>query len=211
MYYRYGHSDGWGETRTVMATVDPEEVRKKLQGLVLEFFEMTGLDWSGGCVDRRALDDKESNRVFALASLAAAARSTVARDWRTREVVEVPFKEAPTRLAGALGQLYLGLEVIGLDERERWRVVGKVAMDSMPAGRLKVVERLRVSGGVTGRELEGVLKCSAGTVRYVCEDLEIHGVVERVEKGGGRMGERVGSWGLSEWAKSTIGVGWSAI
>jgi len=162
-------------------------------------------------VDRRALEDRESTKVFTMASFAAAARSTVARDWRTREVMEVPFKEAPTRLAGALGQLYLGLEVIGLEERERWRVVGKVAMDSMPMGRLKVVERLRVSGGVSGKEIEGLLQCSSATVRFVCEDLEIHGVIERVEKGGGRMGERVGSWRLTEWARKSIGVGWGGL
>jgi hypothetical protein len=212
MYYRYPESDGYGETKKALETRDPDAMTDKVRALVGEFMEGIGAEWVEGGLERRGLEGVESNRIFAIASLVVASRSVVARDSHSKEVVDVSHREAPTRLAGALGQLYLGLEMIGLPEGERWRVVGKVALDSMPQLRLRLIEELNKGGGARSGGLKETLQCSAGTVRRVAEDLEIHGVVERVLKGENRglAGEAagVGSYRLSRWAREQLSLGW---
>jgi len=206
VYYRYTESDGYGETKSALKCKDPAGVMKRMRELVAEFMETAGVEWCEGGMDRRELEDQESNKLYSQASLIAAARSPVQRDYHTREISDVKETESPTRLAGSLGQLYLGLEAIGLDESARWRVVGKAALDSMPGIRLELVNSLRTGAKRPG-ELKEAVGCSAGTVRHVCEDLEMHGVIERVGKGD-RMGEGTGSWRLSQWTNKQLSQGW---
>ena len=196
MYFRSedgGESRGYGASIKMNKTADPKAVMEELRGKVAEFFQEIGLYWADEGIDRRVLTDEESNRVFSMAALSSAARSPVGRDYRTREVVNLRETETPTRLNGALGQMYLGLEFIGLGEDERWRVVGKAAMDSMPGLRLRMVKMMSRGPAVSGKEIRERVGCSQNTVRFAAEDLEHHGVVERVEKGE-RMGERAGSY-----------------
>ena len=216
MYYRYLESDGYGETKKALETRDPDAMVDKVRGMLGEFMEDSGMVWEDGGLERRALEGVESNRIFAIASLVVASRSVVARDSHSKEVVDVSQREAPTRLAGALGQFYLGLEMIGLPEPERWRIAGKVALDSMPQLRLRLIEALREGGGGRSGILKETLQCSAGTVRRVAEDLEIHGVVEKVLKGdrgyggeeGSGAGAGVGSYRLTRWAREQLNLGW---
>ena len=145
-----------------------------------------------------------------MAQLVSAARSPVSRDFRTREVTDLKETEPPARLAGSLGQLYMGLEWIGLEEVERWRIVGKVALDSMPGVRLRMVKRMSAGPAVSSRVMRDEFGCSPNTVRFTAEDLMLHGVVEQVEKGE-RMGERAGSYRLTSWAKGRLAVGWEGL
>jgi hypothetical protein len=177
--------------------------------LVVGFFEDMGIEWVDGGMDRRELEDLESNRIYHMARFTSAARSAVSRDWRTKDIVDTPETEAPTRLAGAFSQLYLGLEMIGLEAVERWKILSKVAMDSMPLSRLKVIRRL-IKGPAKPSELREDLMICLSSVRFVCEDLEQHGVVERVEKGN-RWGNTAGSWQLSQWSKKELRLGWGYI
>jgi len=162
---------------------------------------------SFGGMERRELNSIESNRLFSLAAFAAAARSPVGRDWRTKEITDVPETEKPTRLAAGLGQLYLGLEIIGLDEVERWRVVSRVALDSVPRLR-SIIIKLAMSGEArTVPQLREHVGCGANTIRWSFEEMERHGVFEQVEKGD-RMGDRVGSWRLTAWSRKCLRLGW---
>lgn len=210
MYYRFGESDGYGATRKALSTENPQSVMAEMEGLVREFFDEVGLAWLEDGMERRKLDERESNRLFAMAAMVSASRSPVSRDVRTREVVDIKETETPTRLAAALGQLLLGLECIGLEEEDRWRVVGKVALDSMPGIRLKLLRMLFKGPGVNSKDMRERLGCGANTVRLVAEDLMLHGVVEKVEKGDGRMGERAGSYRLTSWSKKQIAIGFGA-
>lgn len=210
MYYRSvddGDNRGYGASKKMSSTPDPKEVMERLRVLVAEFFEDIGLYWSDDGMDRRVLNEEEANRIFAMAALSSAARSPVGRDYRTREVISLKETETPTRLNGALGQMYLGMEFIGLEEEHRWRVLGKTAMDSMPGVRLGMIKLMSKGPAVSAKVIRDELGCSPNTVRFAAEDLSLHGIVEKVERGE-RMGERAGSYRLTSWAKRQLAVGW---
>ena len=101
-------------------------------------------------------------------------------------------------------RLYLGMEFIGVDEEDRWRVIKKVMMDSMPQTRRVALEVLlkRKGDGVSVVGLGEVtdrMKVSGATARRVLEDLQAHDIVETAEGGKG--------WGLTEWAVQRMGLG----
>jgi len=125
----------------------------KLRRFVKNFVDGVGLDWKKD-KRRRKFTKREMNRVFEIAAFGACLRTGVPRDWRTKEIIDKSQKELPTRLANGLGQLYLGLERIGISEDERWRLVSKVALDSAPQIRIAIVNRLlneqRTYFGVVG-------------------------------------------------------------
>ncbi len=203
VYFRYPESDGYGETMRVLQIADPEAARVRMRELVRCFFDALGLEW-GEDYPKRKFTLAESNRLAAIAAFSARARSAVKRNNYTREVEDTPQRESPTRLASALAQLVLGMEMIGVDEGERWRVVGKIAMDCMPEVRRKALVgiRERQAKGVesTWDDVQKDLQCSSSTIRRVVEDLEILEVIQRVP--GKKM------WGVSAWAKAQIEQGW---
>jgi hypothetical protein len=221
IYYRYTETDGYGETIKALGNRNPEQVMVELRELVCGFTEALELKWDEGGAERRELTAHEKNKLYAIASMVVSARSPVPRDQRTYEIVDVAQKEAPTRLSGALGQLYLGLECIGLGEVEAWGLIGRVALDSAPQARMKVLMTLRgvvrwmgdpKSGGLTLREVKSALKCSPRTTAIIAEDLMIHGLVEKVEKPTRvvKSEENVQNTivRLTPWAKKQFELGW---
>src|SRR5204863_9561329 len=105
-------------------------------------------------------------------------RSPVSRHQWTRKIEEKKAMESPARVTQALGQFYLGLERIGLEEAERWKLTSKVAMDSCPALRADVVRRC-VDGVSEMEEMRAKFGCSIDTVERTVEELEIYGMVKR--------------------------------
>jgi hypothetical protein len=201
MYFRYAESDGYGETMRALNISDPGEAKSKIQDVVRGFFDGLGLDWETPQIKRK-FEQRELNRIASIASLAARARSTVRRNSYSREVEDVPQRETPTRLASALGQLLLGMELIGVEESECWRVVSKIAMDCLPLIRQRAVEYVIRRNGVesTLDEFRVMLQTSPSTVRRVVEDLEILGVFEK------HKDKKM--WRLSQWATGEYRTGW---
>ena len=210
IYYRYDASDGYGETKAVLGNTDPKAMMLELHEIIKEFLEHAGVSWDDSGMERRELSGPESNRLFSLAAFSAAARSPVGRDWRSKEITDVPETEKPTRLAASLGQLYLGLEIIGLDDGERWRVVSRVALDSVPRLRSIIIRHALNGTAYTVPQLREVVGCGANTIRWSFEEMERHGVFEQVVKGD-RLGDKAGSWRLSPWARKHIRLGWEGI
>ena len=89
-----------------------------------------------------ALDPDVRGRLALYSALAVRCRSVVDRDPYSREIVSVPRPEQPARFAKELAKLYRGLLVIGCDLAEAWRIVVRIVLDSMPAGRRKVLDEL---------------------------------------------------------------------
>lgn len=207
MYYRYDASDGYGETKAVLDNTDPKASMLLLHELIKEFLDHVGVSWDVDGMERRELSSLESNRLFSLAAFAAASRSPVGRDWRTKEITDVPETEKPTRLAAALGQLYLGLEIIGLDDVERWRVVSRVALDSVPRLRSMIIKHAMNGGAYSVASLKDIIGCGNNTIRWAFEEMERHGVFEQVERGD-RLGDKVGSWRLTQWSRKCLRLGW---
>src|SRR5215471_16998367 len=218
VYYRYPDSDGYGEVMTSLGVTNPKMMMSELRGFVRNFVDALGLDWRKE-EQRRAFTKREMNRIFEVAAFGACLRTGVPRDWRTKEIIDKSQKELPTRLANGLGQLYLGLERIGISEDERWRLLSKVAFDSAPQIRIAIVNRLlneqRTYFGVVGatpKELQDVIQCSTRTTEDVIDDLIIGGVCEWWQKPQTVTNkfENGKKWvvRLSKKAKEMLEIGW---
>jgi len=141
------------------------------------------------------MDLVEKTRLVALATLAVRCRSAVERDGHTREVELIPESEAPGRLALALARLLAGVSAIGASRPEAWRVVAKVALDCVPALRLRVIHALAGAGTVDTTTIANRVCYPTQTTRRALEDLTAHGVVKRSPQGQGRAD----TWRLSDW------------
>lgn len=202
--YRLPMTDGWGESYKSLERKTHETregTAEDLALLVEAFFHSLDMGWEGQPV--RELDTGEKNRLIAAGQFAAKSRSGVLRDFHNREIVDVPTSEAPMRFIQQFERLYLGMEAIGVDEEDRWRVVGKVTMDSMPQVRRVAMEAIMARGSVAGGgkaaglgEVGDAMRVSAATVKRVVEDLEVHGLVVHAEEGKG--------WVLTKWAEERL-------
>ena len=108
----------------------------------------------------------------------------------------MPQPESPMRMTQEFQRLYLGMDVIGVDDEDKWRVMRKVALDSMPLVRRAALQRMieTVEGvggewgkGTTIQELGDAMRVSQTTVRRTLEDLEAHHVVEQARTADGGM------------------------
>lgn len=211
VYYRYLETDGYGETIKALGVRDPDAMMEDLRAHVENFLDAIELEWNE---DRRDLDSFERNKLYAMASVICAARSGVPRDpYQGNEVVDIAVKEAPPRMAQELGQLYLGLERIGLEPNEAWRLVGKVALDSVRQLRMATILALHGSPlPMRVKELRMVLKCGQRTMEMLVDDLFIHGLVEKtgkvVESRDGSERAEKGSVRLTEWCTKQLELGW---
>jgi hypothetical protein len=88
------------------------------------------------------------------------------------------------------------LRVIGCDEVEAWRIVRRCALDSMPAGRRRVLNHLAGGGTASTGVIGNAVGLPTQTTRRHLEDLECHGVVDRYQQGEGKAD----LWEMSAWA-----------
>jgi energy-coupling factor transporter ATP-binding protein EcfA2 len=197
VYYRYPESSGYQESRLALNLADAMRAREEIREEVKSFFDELGLGWEQEQA-RRVLGNVELNQIGAMSAFSARSRSVVVRNNRTREVEDVPQSESPTRLATALGQMYLGLEAIGLGKSERLGLCWQIAMDCMPQVRRKAVDLVIVQDvdGVTLEEFQDVMQVSLSTAKRTLEDLVLHGVLAKR----GKM-----LWELSGWARELMG------
>jgi hypothetical protein len=124
------------------------------------------------------LHEDDIQRLSALATLAAECRSSVERDSRNREIELVPDPELPARLTQALARLYHGMRLIGTPPEEAWRLIQKVALDSMPATRLRVLGvLLKTHAPVSTPDLATKIGYPTTTARRICQDLAAHSIL----------------------------------
>jgi hypothetical protein len=115
-----------------------------------------------------------------LADLVTRARSGVARDWQTRDLLYLPEPEAPTRFAKQVAQLTAALLAIGVDEGDAWRLARKTGWDSVPAVRCQLIELLaRHQDELTTAQLQEGTDLPDSTLRRTVEDLVALGLVTR--------------------------------
>lgn len=142
-------------------------------------------------------DEATTERLVSVSTLAVRCRSAVERDSYSREVVLIPEPEAPARMALVLLRLLNGLAALGVDESTRWRLVSKCALDSMPAIRRGVLERLAPRGAETTTAIAEALGYPTTTARRALEDLAAHGVVRRIAEGPGKADR----WEMDPWTR----------
>lgn len=203
IYCRMEHEDGF--EKAMQALENRTGWQEDLAALFRAFFE--GLDLEFGRLQpRRALANHEKVRLIRLASVASRCRSSVPRDQYTKEVIDGRETEYEMRLAVVLGQLLVGMEYIGVPEPERWRLLQKVALDSMPKLRRSVLEAVaRSSEPLLISDLRCSVGAGVGAINRAAEDLEIHGILAR-EHGDART-----RFLLTDWAREEIKKGWGKL
>jgi len=171
-------------------------MREELSRAVTDLFKAIDVN------DHQVIDGTGRDRLIALATLAVRCRSAVERDSHSREVQLVPEPEAPGRLTIVLAQLFSGVTAVGASNEQAWRVVEKVALDSIPALRLRIVSVLARAMGppILLDAIADAVQHPPQTTRRAIEDLVLHRVVRCVDK---RKGQ-AGSWSLSEWTQRKI-------
>jgi hypothetical protein len=191
--YRLPAIDGDHQARRALQHArNAKRMRAELAAAVAGLFATIRTDQEG-----RQLDDTEEQRLIDLATLAVRCRSAVERDSHTREVELIPEPEAPGRLALVLARLLEGLDIIGVPRDGGWRIVTKVALDSMSATRRRVLEHLIATGEPSGTgEIAQAIGYPTTTARRALEDLTAHGVLDRER----RTGPQGDLWTLTEWA-----------
>jgi hypothetical protein len=151
------------------------ELRDRIRTTVAEF--LAGFR----SVDRLELPERFTEPLVRLADIVTRARSGVARDYQTRDILYLPEPEAPTRLAKQIAQLMAAALTIGVDETEAWRLARKVGWDPVPAVRVAVIRLLSRQDGneLTFADLEEKTGLPSTTVRRVVEDLVVLGLVDQ--------------------------------
>ncbi len=151
-----------------------EELRERIRGMVADFLSPFR------AIERLELPDHFTEPLITLVDIVTRARTGVARDYQTRDILYLPEPEAPTRLAKQIAQLMAALIAIGVDETEAWRLAQKVGWDSVPAVRSAVIHLLaRLEGSeLTRAELQERTGLPETTIRRVEEDLVVLGLAE---------------------------------
>ncbi len=91
------------------------------------------------------LPEEIQHRIAALAEFTVLSRTHIARDGRSKEIIYVPEPEASTRLAQQLCQLAKGSALLAgrdLVDEEDFLLVRRVAFDSIPATRRRILDAL---------------------------------------------------------------------
>ena len=210
LYYRFPKTDGYGESIKAARNTEPDVVSRELRDLVVHFFNTMGLEWIVPCPHdctaehdhrveptSRDLTERELNRLMCISGVVTSIRNFTIRHYRTGEIVDPNRSELPPRLNKELAQLYRGMELIGLEPHERWDAIGKVAMDSVPELRAKVVELLR-GGPMSKGEVRKRTRYGPTVIDQAMEDMEIFGIVELVDK----------QYRLTDKIAKELNVGW---
>ena len=146
------------------------------------------------------------DRLVALASLVARARSPVDRDHRG-DIRLVLDPEAPTRIVKALTQLWRASGLLGLDREAAWELVLRVGMDSIPKLRRAILDALTDQPtSTTTTEVAEAVEHPAQTTRRALEDLTAHGVVVRIAGGQGRADRWYLAKQTEAWLAATVPV-----
>lgn len=211
VYYRFDRPDGFAQSKRALINAANPKWADDMRALVHGFFESVGLEF-GKSLPRRQLTDAEMVRVITMAGVAARCRSAVTRDnfSKSRDIMAVPEQEVESRIATSLGQLLIGMDYIGVPELDRWRLVGKVALDSMPRLRRIVVSLAAHNGGVGLKQLQLETGCSKTVIARTVEELGVFGIVGKDRASAEDMLEDSGrvKVQLSEWMRSEVRKGW---
>ncbi len=126
------------------------------------------------------LTKEERDAIVAAADVVSLARTAVMHDYRG-DVIDAHAPELGTRFAKQLAQVFRGAVVIGLDRAEAIRLAIRVARDSMPPLRLKIIDDLAAHPHSTPTEVRRRIGKPRATVDRQLQALHILGVTDLEE------------------------------
>jgi hypothetical protein len=190
--FRMPRIDGYEQCRSALDNEGEfEQIGDQIGEEVERFFSNLEL------AESPSRSDQEREWLIALAMFAATCRTATDRDNYSREIEVATEPEGPARLVKVFDRLRAGLCVIGMDASEIWPLIRKVAFDSLPEARARIIQKLESTGDhpLTLTDLTAASACSASATRRHLEDLEIYCAINRQKGGDGRGDEYM----LSEW------------
>lgn len=122
-------------------------------------------------------DADEEQDLARLADFITMARSPVDRDHQG-EIALVLDPEGPYRFVKELAGLWRACGLLGLDHADAWEVALRVARDSLPRLRWKVLRALTTHGEQSTNTAARAAKHPSKSTKRALEDLTAHGVVE---------------------------------
>jgi hypothetical protein len=195
--FRMPRIDGYEQCRSALDNEDKfEQIGNQIGEAVAQFFLNLNVDESP------TRSDQEREWLIALAMFVATCRTATDRDNYSRQIEIASEPEGPARLVKVFDRLRAGLSVIGMDGSEIWPLIRKVAFDSLPLARARIIQALESACDcpLTLADLAETSSCSANATRRHLEDLEIYGAIDRQKGGTGRGDEYL----LSEWATEKL-------
>ena len=124
----------------------------------------------------------DQHRIANLAEFAAQARTGVERDGYKGIVQVMPQAEVATRLAKQLAALRAGAHTVGADNDTAWRTIYKVALDSIPALRRRILTKLHEADHpLQLADLVTRTGIPKRTLDQSVEDLALIGIVDRTK------------------------------
>ena len=179
IYYRFEEraDEAFAEVMMALSKSRAEGWRETLAEHVRDFFDDLELHFREP-VPRRLFTDSERIRIHELATMAVRCRSGVTRDNYSKEIIGARESELAVRLATVLAQLLVGMGIVGVPAKTQWKLLAKVAMDSMPRLRKMVIQAIAQKPR-TSEELKAILGCSLSVVKRVVEDLAVHDICQR--------------------------------
>jgi hypothetical protein len=147
------------------------------------------------------LTPDEIERLDRVISLVVRLRGAVTRDSHSKEIEAVPGAEGTARLGLGLERVLLGLDSLRLDRETAFRVITKIAMDSVPPDRLRayryLLKKCECKPAKT-RQIAIALGLPTSTTRRRLEELAAYRVVRR--HGRDKPGES-DLWWTGPWGK----------
>ncbi len=154
-----------------------EEAKFDLQQLISYFIEAIDIPNQPD-----PLTEEHKHWLSNVANFVAKGRSSVERDSYRRDIIQVHTPESPGRLAGAFGQLFSSLRIIGCTPDETQRILRRVSFDCIPPERARIIKLLANNqrGNIAEdmRQGESVIY-PITAIRRALEDMECLKLVER--------------------------------
>jgi 5S rRNA maturation endonuclease (ribonuclease M5) len=123
-----------------------------------------------------ALDPDDIQMLFRLANLVTLVRTAVDTDYRD-DVRTAYAPEMPTRFGKQLGQLVRGGMALGLPREEALELAIRVAEDSMPPLRWRVLHHVSTHPGIRASDIRKTLDTPYNTVKRTLDALLVLGVI----------------------------------
>jgi Bifunctional DNA primase/polymerase, N-terminal len=143
----------------------------------------------------RELSDSEARRIEDIVELAVRLRGAIVRDHHTKDIEAVLGAEGTGRFGLQLAQLLAGLDSLGVERGAAFKVIEKVAYDSVPPQRLAVFRFLKSKGAaVATGKIAAALKLPTSTVRRRLEELAAYDLVSRRARGHGKADMWTADW-----------------
>lgn len=184
LHYRTSNTERFAVAKRAMANMlSDNHHREKFHDAMLSFMERFNNPLSIELVE----NDNINHKIAALAVFCASARSSVSRNRYNQTVDILPQAEGPARLAKQLKLLASSLAIVrGLPEIDEgiYETIKKVARDSMPGLRLKLLDALwslyeKKENWYTTKEIAMQAGVPTNTTKLKLENMMLLDLIER--------------------------------